>query len=278
MRSDPANQPRILSVLERPAAPVDRPRRLAALLPLLVIVAVAGCGGPAQGGVSVAPSDAGAAPTVAPATATPAVSAHDAAIAAFVDRVAAEDFTYRLSYKGRAALAVSTASIAGHTDVKGADFATDFTYKGTDHTNKGLKWRIQIRAVNGKAWAKGDGAWQSLKGWRDEDTNIPFHAVATARDVTYLDTEELDGKTVHRVAIKEAHLIDPQTIPGYLTDERIRSVKLELLIDDHGKPLAGTWRLDGQGRVGLSGQLQGILYELDLTFSKVGADISIKKP
>ena len=26
------------------------------------------------------------------------------------------------------------------------------------------------------------------------------------------------------------------------------------------------------------GQLQGILYELDLTFSKVGADISIKKP
>jgi hypothetical protein len=275
-----ANQPRNLSVPVRPAAPADRPRRLAATLLLLPLV-VAACGGltiPGQGGQPAAPSVDAPAATVAPVTPSPILSAHDAAIAAFVERVAAGDFTYRVSYKGRAALSVSTASVTGHTDVDGADFATDFTYKGTSFDNKGDKWRIQIRAVNGKAWAKGDGAWTAWKGWRDEDTNIPFHAVATARDVTYVDTEELDGKTVHRVAIKDALLIDPLTIPGYLTDEKIRSLKLELLIDDHGKPLAGTWRLDGQGRVGLSSQLQGILYQLDLTFSKVGADISIKKP
>jgi hypothetical protein len=233
---------------------------------------------PGQGGQPPAPSAAGPASTVAPVTPSPVLSAHDAAIAAFVDRVAAGDLTYRMSYKGRLALSVSTASITGHTDVDGADFASDVSYKGTSYDVKGDKWRVQIRAVGGKAWAKGDGAWASLKGWHDEDTNIPFHAVATTRDLQYVDTEELGGATVHRVAIKDAVLIDPATIPGALTNERVRSLKFEVLIDDHGKPLAGTWRLDGQGRVGASSQLQQVLFELDLTFSKVGADISIKKP
>jgi len=267
-------------VLERPAAAAAvRCRRIAAVLMLPLLVSA--CGGMSllgQGKPPVAPSDAGPASTIAAVTPSPALSAHDAAIAAFVDLVAAGDFSYRMSYKGRGALTISTASITGHTDVAGADFATDFTYTGSDVRNQGEKWRIQVRAVDGKAWAKGDGAWTAVKGWRDEDTNIPFHAVATTRDVKYVDTEELDGKTVHRVAIKDALLIDPHTIPGYVTNEKVRSLKLEVLIDDHGKPLAGTWRFDGQGRVGLSSQLQGILYELDLTFSKVGADISIKKP
>ena len=267
-------------MLERPAAPADRPRRVAAIL-LLLPVLVAACGGltgQGPGGQQPAPSVAGPAATVAPVTPSPVLSAHDAAIAAFVDLVAAGDFTYRMSYTGRAALAVSTASVTGHLDVAGADFATDFTYKGTSFDDNGEKWRIQIRAVGGKAWAKGDGAWTSLKGWRDADTNIPFQSVTSVRDVKYLDTEELDGRSVHRVSIKDAELIDPATIPGLLTNEKIRALKLEVLIDDHGKPVAGTWRLDGQGRVGRSSQLQGILYELDLTFSKVGADISIKRP
>ena len=209
-------------VLEPPAAPTDRPRRVVAALLLLPLL-VAACGGvtlPGQGGQPPAPSAAGPASTVAPVTPSPVLSTHDAAIAAFVDRVAAGDLTYRMSYKGRLALSVSTASITGHTDVDGADFASDVSYKGTSYDVKGDKWRVQIRAVGGKAWAKGDGAWASLKGWHDEDTNIPFHAVATTRDLQYVDTEELGGATVHRVAIKDAVLIDPATIPGALTNER----------------------------------------------------------
>ena len=138
--------------------------------------------------------------------------------------------------------------------------------------------RVQIRAVGGKAWAKiGPGKWTALKSWRDSDTNVPFHAIDTARDVKYLGTEQRKGKDVYRVHIPEANLIDPSTIPGLLTDEQVQRTDLELLIDDAGTPLAGTWELKGRGRVG-GGQLQEILYELEAAFSKVGGDITISKP
>ena len=118
--------------------------------------------------------------------------------------------------------------------------------------------------------------WQPYKGYRETSTNIPFHAVETARDVKYLGSEVRKGKNVHRVSIPEAHLIDPTTWPGRVPKGR-SAPTLELLIDDAGTPIAGTWDSKGRARVG-GGQLQEMVYELDLTFSKVDEDLPVAKP
>jgi hypothetical protein len=71
--------------------------------------------------------------------------------------------------------------------------------------------------------------------------------------------------------------LHPVLIPaGNLTAERISSTKLRLVTDEHGIPVRGTWTMRGKGRV--SGQLQAIVIELDLTFSKVGEPLTIKEP
>jgi hypothetical protein len=251
---------------------------------LAIALAAAACGGGAldalQGLASRSPA---ATPTglraSGPIASRADAAAWEAAIAAFVDRVTGGDLSYRMALSGRAALSVSAAKVKGRMDVEGDDYLTDFTYTVTSEPNAGDKFRVQIRQVKGKAYANVGDGWHTLSGWRaEEDSNSPFQAVTSVRDVTYLGTEERKGATVYRIAIPDAHLIDPATIPGLLTNERIRTVKLELLIDANGKPITGTWKLDGQGRVGVSGQLQQILYELNLTFSKIGTDFKITKP
>ena len=73
--------------------------------------------------------------------------------------------------------------------------------------------------------------------------------------------------------------IHPNTIPFDIVKEKVDSTELEVTIDDDGLPHTGTWSLRGQARVGGGvGQLQRVLYELDLVFSKVGDDITIERP
>ncbi|HYH92615.1 MAG TPA: hypothetical protein VD763_05590 [Candidatus Saccharimonadales bacterium] len=270
---------------DRPAAP--RPLVRLIVASLLAALVAAGCGGGSlgalQGLASLDPGPtalpSGGAPTsVVPSQGAVDAAPQDAAIAAFVEDVASGDMSYRMSFKGRTALSITVLKIAGRMDVEGKDFASSFTYESGKDVGLG-KIRMQVRAVKGKAYAKiGGSKWVTLTGYREADTNVPFHAIETVRDVAYLGTEERKGKTVHRISIPEARLIDPSGIPLVISQERIRRTTLELLIDDAGKPAAGTWELDGQARVGGSGQLQQLLIELDLTFSKVGSDLSIKKP
>jgi hypothetical protein len=49
-----------------------------------------------------------------------------------------------------------------------------------------------------------------------------------------------------------------------------------VLLDDDGRPVSGSWRLTGAGRV--SGQLQEIVIRLELTFSDIGEAIRIREP
>jgi hypothetical protein len=61
--------------------------------------------------------------------------------------------------------------------------------------------------------------------------------------------------------------------------EKVELQILEVRIDDEGRPLTGTWELRAQARVGEGvGQLQRVVYELNLKFSKVGAKLTVKKP
>jgi hypothetical protein len=76
-----------------------------------------------------------------------------------------------------------------------------------------------------------------------------------------------------------ALLIHPNTIPGRSQKEQVDDTVLEVVIDDTGRPRTGVWKMWGKSRVGVgAGQLQRVVYELDLTFTKVGAKITIKKP
>jgi hypothetical protein len=267
-----------------PAVPTRRAAPLAVFALAIVAFVAAGCGGGALGALeglaSVRPAETPVAPPAVSATPSGSptdASAAETAIEAFVDRVAAGDLSYRMAFKGRAALAINAADVKGRTDVEGSDFASSFSY---DFHLPGFRdYKVQVRAVDGKGYAKvASSGWKTIKGWREDDTNIPFQAVSTIRDVKYLGSEERKDKRVHRISVPDAHLIDPGTIPGQVVGEQVRTATLELLIDDAGKPVAGTWAMRGRGRVGASGQLQEIRFDLDLTFSKVGDDLTVKKP
>ena len=74
-------------------------------------------------------------------------------------------------------------------------------------------------------------------------------------------------------------LIHPNTLPFRFQRETVDESELEVLIDDAGRPRSGTWMMRGTARVGDGGgQLQRVIYELELTFSKDGSEISIRRP
>ena len=226
-----------------------------------------------------APSGSPAATAVTP-TAKPsrAPKAHELAIAAFVKSVTSKTLSYRITYEGKTALSADTLPIAGQMDVSGADFAASWTYDLTKDYGLG-KWRMDVRAVKGKGYIRSDGgAWKSIKGFDASDSYVPFKTVTTVKDVTYLGPAKIDGTEYHKVSIPKAVLIHPTTLPGLVKQEKVDESKLELVIDDKGQPRRGTWELRARARVGQSGQLQRVEYELDLRFSKVGAKLTIKRP
>lgn len=205
---------------------------------------------------------------------------YDLAIAAFVKTIASKKLSYRIAFEGKTALSADTLATVGRMDVSGADFASSWTYDlSRDYPGAG-KIRVEVRAVKGKGYIRSDGgAWTAMKGFNvATDTYAPFKAVATAEDVTYLGPTIIDGTEYHKVSIPKAVLIHPTTIPGLVRQEKVDGSTLELVIDDKGRPRRGAWHLKAQARVGQSGQLQRIEYDLDLQFSKVGDRLSITRP
>jgi hypothetical protein len=228
---------------------------------------------------SVGPSEAPAAVSIAPSPSV-VVDAHSAAIAAFVDSVTGGDLSYRMGFSGQVAASVDVLPVEGSTAVSGADFSTSFTYD-FDPEYPGLgKKKVQVRGVGEKGWIKrGSGAWKAIKGYGIEDSYVPFKAVASVADVKYRGTADVGGKSYHKVSIPGSLLIHPSTIPYQIQKEKVDQSVLEVLLDDAGRPHSGRWHSVGQARVGGGiGQLQRVVYDLDLTFSKVGDEITIKRP
>jgi hypothetical protein len=246
---------------------------------ILVIAVAGGCLPP-----PTAVTDASSSP---PVSATPSASLRpsatpkpqDLAIAEFVKLVAAGKLTYRISFDGEVRLSADILPITGAMDVAGANFGTSFTYN-LDPDYPGLgRHRVQVRAVGGKAWIKrGTAAWQTIKSYGVGQSYVPFKAVKKAADVRYVGPAEIGGKTFHKVAVKDAVLIHPSTIPYLVNSEKVEDSEIEFLIDNAGRPRSGTWTLRSQARVGVSRQLQRIVYDLKVTFSKLGSKISIKRP
>ncbi len=211
---------------------------------------------------------------------SPSPKTHLVAIATFADRVASGKLTYRVTFKGNVRASADDLPIAGTMDVSGADFASSFTYDFSREYDDLGKERVQVRGVKGKGYIKrGSKAWQAIKGFGESHSYDPFKAVKAVGDVRYLGAAWEGSARLHKVGIAGAVLLHPNTIPYRIQKEKVDLTELEVVIDDAGKPRSGTWRLWGQARIGPgNGQLQRVVYELNLTFSKVGAKITVKRP
>jgi hypothetical protein len=224
------------------------------------------------------PSSSAAAQTSGRPSPTPKVFAK--AIEAFTKRVASGKLTYHVAFKGNVRASINLLPIAGAMDVAGGDFASSFTYDFShDYVGMG-KVRVQVRGVHGKGFVKsGAAAWRPIKNFAEGQSYDLFKAVRSIDDVKYLGAVRVSGKTLHKIGVVRALLIHPNTLPGMSQREEVDDTELQVVIDDAGRPKSGSWKLWGKSRVGEnSGQLQRVVYEVDLTFSKVGSKISIKRP
>jgi hypothetical protein len=256
-------------------------RHLASLVAAAVLAAsVAAACLPPPRSATTTPAPVASGGSVATAKPSPTPKAFLLAIDKFTERVTSGKLTYHIAFKGVVSASADQLPIIGSMDVAGADFASSFTYDfSRDYDGIG-KIRVQVRGVKGKGYVKsGAAAWRSIKGFGPGQSNVPFRAVKVADDIRYLGAVTTGGKTFHKIGVTGAVLIHPNTIPGMSQKEQVDDTQLEIVIDDAGRPRSGIWKLWGKSRVGEgNGQLQRVVYELDLTFSKVGSKISIKRP
>jgi hypothetical protein len=162
--------------------------------------------------------------------------------------------------------------VKGSLAVSGPDYrvAASFTFEDGVAT-------VDHRFVKGKGYVRFDrGKWQTLVGFRAAQSMSPFVLVSGAAAVRFVGAEKVGGKTLYRVEIPSVPF-HPSLIPASnLTKEVVTRGVMQLLIDPAGRPVSGTATVEGTGRV--SGQLQEIIIELDLTFTKVGQKVTVSAP
>jgi hypothetical protein len=227
---------------------------------LVVVVAVAGaCGTPA----ATPPQSITIDPTLLPAP--------EQARQAFVESVLSADLTYHATFDGFVEGTGSELAVSGSLDVAGKDYQVAAIYTSP----KPRKASYAIRYVGGTTWVRIDGAkWKKDATFR---ANSPFAFITREQDVKLATTQPVAGESLHKVTLEQSQLIAlTQIRAANLTDVDYKRSSFELLIDDDGKPVSGTARIEGVGRV--SNQLQEIAIQLDVVFSKVGAAIVIKAP
>lgn len=253
-----------------------RPRRGIVSAVLVVALVVIGCGATQQSPSSVAVTSSQTPITTSAASHAPAASPspapEKAAIAAFVKLLTKSNFAYQATFKGLSRHTTARIPVKGAFAVSGRDYrlTAAFTFSNGTAT-------VDHRYVGGKAWARFDGqSWERLTNFTPAFSMSPFAFVQAVGDVRYVGTEKVGGRTLRRIQIN-SDPFHPSLIPATnLTQETVTSGILELLIDDAGRPVSGSSSVHGTGRV--SGQLQEIVIELNLTFTKLGQKVTVSAP
>jgi hypothetical protein len=247
-----------------------------ALVLVAVVVLGVGCANNAVNPSVVTTSTStstGAAPTASRAP-TPSARPDPAAAAidGFVALVTKKGFSYQATFSGQDRHSTTIVPLKqGLLQVSGDNVLVRVTF-----APPGQAIVVEHRFVGGKAWVKSDGAAWHRVTLAPADTMAAFAAVRTAADVTGLGPVKADGKTYYQVSFRSA-IMHPLLIPaGNLTETALTTPKLTLLLDPTGRPVRGTAEIDGKGRV--SGQLQEIVIELTVAFTKVGAAVTIRAP
>jgi hypothetical protein len=208
-----------------------------------------------------------------PPTPSPTPDPAAEAIDAFVALVTKKGYSYQATFTGKDRHSTVILPISkGVLQVSGDDVLARATFKFP-----GGKVTVEHRYVDGKAWAKDDffDKWKRIT-LHKADTMAAFASVKEANDVNFIEAVKSGGKTLYRVSFRSA-ILNPILIPATnLTETALTTPKLTLLIDADGRPIKGTAEIDGKGRV--SGQLQEIVIELTVTFSKLGQAVKISAP
>jgi hypothetical protein len=212
---------------------------------------------------SVVPS-----PTIAP---TPGPG--ETAIDGLRSRIRDGSFAYVVAVKGDVLATVSDLTLRGSVSMSGKDAASTMAYTFVS----GGRSTVDTRIVGGKRWVRVDnGKWKSAS-LGTSSTIDPFAGALAGGAMGDGGPKKVGGRPLRTVTINGGRLLDLTTIPAYnLTDERITSAVLTVYVDASGKPITGQWTQRGQGRV--SGQLQEIDVDVDLTFSKVGGAVTVSAP
>jgi hypothetical protein len=251
-------------------------RSIAAVLVALALVVV-GCGSTQQSQSTpvAAASPSVPTPTVAVShapTPNPTKAPGSAAIAAFVKLVGNGKLDYQATFTGRSRHSATRLPVKGAIAVSGNDYQVTAVF-----TFDNGKAGVDHRYVGGKAWMRFEGdAWRQMTSFKAASSMSPFASVTGVESVRFIDAEKLGGKPVYRISIVSDPL-HPSLIPATnLTNETVTSGVLELLIDESGRPISGAATINGSGRV--SGQLQEIIIELKLTFTKIGQNVVVRAP
>jgi hypothetical protein len=212
----------------------------------------------------------GSSPAASP-SAGPSRPTSQAAIEAFVDRVSAPGFSYTATLSGRSRHSVEILPIKGSLAVAGGDYAlvANFTFPTEHQTVK-----VEQRYVRHVGWVRyHPEKWQRIKAFGQDDVLSPFAGILTTSDVELLET--LKGPT-YRVRMS-AMLLHPGLIPAFnVSEEHVDRTRLDLVIDQAGRPVSGAWQLNGTARV--SGQLQEVVMELTVKFAHIGGKVTVRAP
>lgn len=196
------------------------------------------------------------------------------AIQKFVALVTKAGFSYQATFTGESRHTTDILPISrGLLQVHGDDVLVRATFTFPDK----VTYDVEHRWVGGTGWIRYDRSlkWQRL-AMKASQTMAAFAAVRTAADVTPVRTVTSGGKTLFEVTIRSA-IVNPVMIPASnLTEQVVTKPKLTLQIDAAGLPVRGTAEIVGNGRV--SGQLQEIVIDLTIAFTKVGQAVSIAAP
>jgi hypothetical protein len=139
------------------------------------------------------------------------------------------------------------------------------------------RYAVEHRFVGDKAWIRvGSGRWFRLAPFGATSSMAAFPGIREASDVELLGATKVGGKTLYRLQVRSA-IVNPVMIPANnLTDTEVTDPELVVLVDAAGRPVSGTATIRGKGRV--SGQLQEIVIDLKITFTKVGQAVTISAP
>jgi hypothetical protein len=250
------------------------PRLALAVLVAVAVGVAAACGStlPTVGSTpyvaSFPPAARSAGPAVSP-SADPATGAVDG----FVALVTKDGFSYQATFSGQDRHTTDIFPVSrGLLQVSGADVRMQATL-----TIHGKRYAFEHRWVKSKAWIKydTDDKWRHLT-WSAADTMAAFASIHRKSDVTYLGPVKSGGKTYYQVSFRSV-IVNPAILPfSNISDTALKSPTMTLLIDAAGRPVKGTAEIDGRGRI--SGQLQEIVIDLTVTFTKVGQAVAIKAP
>jgi hypothetical protein len=197
-----------------------------------------------------------------------------AALTKFFTLVTGDRFAYQATFTGDSHHTVDILPITkGLLQVNGDDVLVraTFTFKN------GAKVPVEHRSVSGRGWMKyGTAAWKQMTKFGPASSMAAFAAIHGPPDIAYVGPVKVGGKTAYQVSMPSV-IVNPIMIPASnLTEVAVTSSKLILTIDAAGRPLSGTAKVTGRGRV--SGQLQEIVINLKLAFIKVGQKVTIAAP